>query len=773
MAARRTRGPAAVTPASDPSSLEGRSPAPVTSNATNRRGSVIGPPHAEITILPWRALRLARVAALAAAAALGGAGAQAQQTPRDTLRAGRGAARLQVDGLLDEPEWIAADSIGNLTQVEPTEGGPPTGRTVIRVLADPGTIVIGIVSHLGPDSAVVSFSKDRDADLEEEDHVRLVLDTFRDQRSGYLFSVNPTGARYDALITNQGEGENSNWDALWEAATAMSDGAWTAEIRIPIKSLAYRSGLTSWGLNVERRIQGRQETNRWSGPRRDQMFGQTGNAGLLVGLPAFDPGVGLTVRPSVTAGGGRPAPGEAIDGTVDPSLDVRQRLGSNLLASVTLNTDFAETEVDTRQTNLTRFPLFFPEKRTFFLEGSDLFEFGLGLRTDLMPFFSRRIGLLEGREIPLRAGGKLDGQIGETRVAGLVTRTGRLDSLATATTLAAVRVRRNVLRESSVGAIATFGDPVGRGTSWLAGVDAVYRTSRFRGDKSFLVGAWLLGMDRAGTTGSRLAFGAKIDYPNDLWDVALTWKRIGDGFDPALGFVPRRGIHQFNLGANFMPRPGRFGIRQIFLENQLSLVTDLTGRWESYRWFTAPINWRLESGDRLEVNVVPQGERLIEGFEVADGVTIARGTYRFTRYRLELETAARRRLSGQVTWWFGGFYRGHLHQLELEADWKPSATFSLGLAADHAIGRLPEGSFTETVVGARLRVSISPDLQIHSFIQYDSEDRSIGANTRLRWTIRPVAELFLVYNHNVRDRMSRWEFESNQLLAKFQYALQY
>jgi hypothetical protein len=280
-------------------------------------------------------------------------------------------------------------------------------------------------------------------------------------------------------------------------------------------------------------------------------------------------------------------------------------------------------------------------------------------------------------------------------------------------------------------------------------------------------------MDRDGASGDRTAVGAKIDYPNDLWDVTATWKRIGDGFNPSLGFVPRRGVNLFNLGANFSPRPGRLGIRQMFEEHQLTVATDLHGRWESYRFFWAPVNWRFESGDRIEANLVPQGERLVAPFEVAEGVSITPGTYRYARYRLEVQTAARRRLSGQLTWWFGGFYSGHLHQLEVEAAWKPSATFSVELEGEHDIGRLREGNFTNTVVGTRFRVNVSPDLQVNSFIQYDSDSRTLGSNTRLRWTVTPVAELFVIYNHNVRDRLERWEFMSNRLLAKFQYALQY
>jgi len=198
-----------------------------------------------------------------------------------------------------------------------------------------------------------------------------------------------------------------------------------------------------------------------------------------------------------------------------------------------------------------------------------------------------------------------------------------------------------------------------------------------------------------------------------------------------------------------------------------------TGRWASYQVFLAPVNWRLESGDRFEANIVPQGERLVKPFEVTQGINIPPGAYHFVRYRLELETAARRKLSGQLTWRFGGFYDGHLHQFQVEGAWKPLPTLIFELEGEHDIGRLPVGSFTESLVGVRALINFSPDLTLSSFIQYDTESRILGSNTRLRWTFNPAGDLFVVYNHNLRDLDSRLRLESNQLLVKAQYSFRY
>ncbi|MEJ2678384.1 MAG: DUF5916 domain-containing protein, partial [Gemmatimonadota bacterium] len=542
----------------------------------------------------------------------------AQADRRPTLRASALPPDLRLDGRLAEPAWAAADSIAGLTQVEPEEGGRPTSRTVVRVLASADALVVGIVAYDPAPDRIVSHARSRDADLDHEDHVKLVLDTFLDGRSGYVFAVNPSGARYDALVTSGGDfgggttSENENWDAVWEAATARTPDGWSAEIRIPVKSLIFRKGLDRWGLNVERRVERLQETNRWAGASRDWNVTQTSVAGYLTDLPAFDLGVGLSVRPSVT-GGVRHTVGADYERRGEPSLDVTQRLSANLLGSLTVNTDFAETEVDTRQANLTRFPLYFPEKRTFFLEGADIFDFGLGLSghdAALIPFFSRRIGLVAGQQVPIDAGLKVNGRAGATNIGALAARTRSVSGLAPGATVGVLRLKQNVLRESSVGMIVTAGDPLGRAGSWTAGADATYRTSSFAGTRNLVIGVWGLAMDRAGLVGDRTAAGGAVVYPNDLWDLELTYARIGDAFQPSLGFVPRPGVHMVSAEATYSPRPGRLGVRQCFVENRADYVAGLDGRWQSWRYFMAPINCRLESGDRFEFNWVPQGEQL-------------------------------------------------------------------------------------------------------------------------------------------------------------------
>jgi hypothetical protein len=344
-----------------------------------------------------------------------------------------------------------------------------------------------------------------------------------------------------------------------------------------------------------------------------------------------------------------------------------------------------------------------------------------------------------------------------------------VDGVAPAAALGAVRIKQNVFAESSVGVLATMGDPAGLAGSWLLGSDFTYKTSHFHGNKNLRIGLSAEVMDREGAAGDRTATAARIEYPNDRWALWLGTMRVGDGFAPSLGFVPRAGVYRYDSGVDFSPRFQNGWLRQWFAQLETSLVTDLHRRWQSYELFTAPINWRFESGDRLEFNVVPEGERLDDVFPLG-GVSIPAGAYHWLRYRLEAGSAAKRPLSAQATWRFGGFYSGTLNQIQLVGTWHPLALLGMDFSGEHDAGDLKEGRFTATLVGVKANVYVSPNLNISSFMQYDTGSRSVGTNTRLRWTFTPAGEFFLIYNHNLRSVSDRWQLDSNQLLIKCQYA---
>jgi hypothetical protein len=724
---------------------------------------------------------------------------------RPALRASPLPPHYEFDGRTAGPAWQSAvDSIADLATVEPEEGGVPAGRTIVKVFADADEIVVAVRCDDGDAAGIVSYSKARDAVLDEEDHVVIVFDTFLDARSGYVFAVNPSGARFDALVVDR-ETVTSEWDAAWEAKTSREAGGWSAEIRIPILSLGFKKDLARWGFNVQRRVQRLQETSRWSGISVDYWVTQTSRAGLLVDLPAFRLGTGLTVRPAAVARVRKPGPWKEVEYDADFSLDMNQKLGPNLLSSLTVNTDFAETEVDVRQINLTRFDIFFPEKRSFFLEGADIFEFGLGLdpEENLLPFFSRRIGLhgLDAEDqvaIPINAGGKIHGRIGATNVGALVVNTRKVNGLEVEenyridvpqATMGAVRVSQNVLEESALGVLATFGDQLGRSGSWLAGVDFTYETSGFRGGKNFLFGAWGLLDDRTDLEGDKSAHGFRIEYPNDLLDLNATSIHIGDGFEPSLGFVPRNDVHIWDFGSEFNPRPGWSWLRQMFYEFSFTIFNKRdNSRWESYGVTVKPLDWLLESGERFEAGVEPGGDRPSAAFEIVSDVDVAPGSYEWIRYFVAARSAEKRRLSGEIRWELGTYYDGDLGTLEARLTLKPSALYTVELTGERNTGetraliddfetrgmQLVEKRFTEESYGVRLQVNVTSNMQLSSLTQYDTQSKELGTNNRLRWTFDPLGDLFVVYNHNLR-RMHHasgsrcWQFVSNELPVKIQY----
>jgi hypothetical protein len=681
---------------------------------------------------------------------------------------------IELDGRLLEPIWQQAKPVGNLTMVEPDEGVAPSEKTEVRLAATLSALYVGIMCYDSESSQIVSHTMQRDAQLRGEDHIKLVFDTFLNGRTGYIFAVNPNGARYDALITQEGERENKEWDGIWEAATFRFDEGWSVEIYIPIKTLRFQTGLSLWGFNVERRIQRLLETDRWANPNRNFKVTHVSQAGQITGIPAFEQGLGLTVRPYVRGDRIREGQGEPFENTGTAGLDVMKNFGGNVTGLLSLNTDFAETEVDTRRVNLTRFPLFFPEKRTFFLEGSDIYEFGLGMgfhhTMDLIPFFSRRIGLVEEEVVPLDVSVKATGGVSKFNFGVLDVVTRPMDDLAPRTNLLAARGYQNIWQESKLGFIITAGDPLGRAGSYQAGADFVYKTSQFQGDKNFLFGVWGLVAGREDLGGDRTAVGVAVDFPNDLWDISINAKRIGADFDPSLGFVPWKGIYKVRFDLAYKPRPELSWLRQIWYEFFSSAVWDVNG--QIYKWgiFTAPVNWHLESGDRVEINIYPNYERIPERFDLTDDVYIDAGEYNFLRFRLELQTASKRKVSAKISWWFGTWYDGKMDQIQVTANWRPSHHLNLAIEGERNLVRVTSGDADIQLVRARMDFFITPNFQVLNYVQYDNQTKSLGLNCRLRWTYRSLLDVFVVYNRNWFDMNQMWISDLNQLLIKIQYS---
>lgn len=714
---------------------------------------------------------------LLAALALPGLAAAQPPPPagRPSARATRIQGTIRVDGVLDEPEWAGAVPIGPLVQRDPNEGARASEETEVRVLYTETTMYFGIVCRDRTPSGIVSTQLTRDADLGSDDNVLIALDPFFDQRNGFFFQVNAAGARADGQIANNSEHLTLDWDGIWDAAARITPDGWVAEIAVPFKTLRFKPGQTVWGLNVERKIKRRNEVDRWATPLRDSWVSNLGQAGRLEGIEEIHQGRGLDIRPYLSGGE------ENRDRTLQAGIDVFKNLTPNMNASVTVNTDFAETEADARQINLTRFPLFFPEKRAFFLEGAGVFDIAATNSHTLVPFFTRRIGLLRGREVPILVGTKIVGRQSGYNIGVLDVQTRGVDEFEPdggrlgGQNLLAARVSRNILRQSWVGAIFTRGNPEGTGGNTMAGADVSLATSTFRGNKNLSASFFFLRTDDEATGTTDYSFGGNVDYPNDLWDCSLGWRQIGDDFHPGLGFVPRAGVRRFSPSMAFKPRPGGLGIRQLFFELRPVWVSDLHGVVQSWEVFSAPFNAEFESGDKVEFNVIPQFERLTEPFEIADGVVIPVGPYRMNRWGVQAETADKRPVSVKAELMWGGFYSGTRHDIALGVTFKPSTHVLAAVQFERNDVTLREGAFSARVVTARADYNFSPDVSWANLVQYDSESRVLGVQSRFRWILKPGNDLFLVLNrgwyHRELDNRYLPRFDRGSVKLQYTFRL--
>lgn len=458
--------------------------------------------------------------------------------------------RVVLDGWLDEDVWARAVPATEFRQQEPVEGAPPTERTEVRIAFDANNLYIGAHLFDSDPSGIKGFQRRRDAGLGSDDRFMWILDTFRDGRTAYFFEINPAGLLGDGLLRiGSGGNMSKSWDGIWDVRVRVHDRGWSAEIRIPFRTLNFNPQSETWGINFQRTIRRKSEELMWSGYRRNQGLFLPINAGVLRGLTGISQGLGLEATPYVAAS--RSTVQGVTDTGGDLGLDLGYSVTPSLRLAMTVNTDFAETEVDDRRVNLTRFPLFFPERRQFFLEGSSIYSFAGS--NGVNPFFSRRIGLVGGEPIPVQFGARLGGQAGAWDVGLLQVRTGAQGEVPTED-FSVARLRRNFFAQSSIGAIYTR-----RGTDVSADVDLPDRhtygfdldmsTSTFLRNKNLQFEAFFAAHTEsrrgdATTLGDRSARGFRLNYPNNVWQAHVSLREFGDDWNPAVGFAPRRGFRR-------------------------------------------------------------------------------------------------------------------------------------------------------------------------------------------------------------------------------------
>ena len=659
--------------------------------------------------------------------------------------------RVVLDGILDEAFWGRATSAGEFVMHDPTLGGTPTERTDIRVVFNKDHLYIGVTNYDSEPDKLLGNTRKRDEFLSADDRFMWTMDTFLNQQTGYFFEMNPAGLMADALM-GPGGSNNREWDGIWNSRVRQSEIGWVIEIDIPFRTLAFDPNAPAWGINFQRTVRRKNEELMWTGYQRNQGLRRMSNAGLLVGLTDVTQGKGFEVKPyvagTVADGPGR-SPAVETETTADVGGEVTYNITPSLRAVGTVNTDFAETEVDTRRVNLTRFPLFFPEKRGFFLDGATFFDFPNNA------FFSRRIGLTSGQPQRVIGGAKMTGQAGRQDVGLMYVRTGE-DQGAIGENFLVARVRRRTLQQSYFGALYTVRDAPSDATAaqHTAGVDFRLATSSFRKNKNLFFTGYLVGNSTVGkATGGQAAFGAMLDYPNDVIDMSMSFQEVQEQYNPAVGFTARREFRRYTPEARWNPRPvGNRYIRRFGFGAQPNVFTNLQGDLETVDGNIQAFRMELHSGDNLEFNVSPSYEYLKDDFEISSGVVLPAGSdYRFTRYTVFGSTANKRKVSFQPRVEWGTFFSGERLEASVGMGLRPRPGVTVNLSYEFNDVDLAEGSFQTKLYRLVADTQFSPFMYLVNNVQYDTVSRILGWQSRFRWILTPGNDIFIVYTQNWLD----------------------
>lgn len=648
----------------------------------------------------------------------------------------------RIDGVIAPGEWAGAAHSDVFRQITPEENVAPSERTEFWVTFDRDFIYVAIRNHDSAGRAGIrAYSMQKDQDNGSDDIVRVVLDPFHRARDGYYFALTAVGGKHDGLIQNSDQA-NDQWDGLWHGRTSIDDGGWSAEFAIPAKTISFDPRNGTWGFNVARAVRRKQEAMRWAGFVRARPTVALPLLGEVRGFTGLEQGRGLDFRPYLTGiARDHPRAGEK-SGELRTGFDLIWHVTPSLAATVTVNTDFADAEVDERQVNLGRFSLFFPEKRAFFTQDAPLFTFA-GIQLDPLPFFSRRIGLADdGTKVDVLGGVKLTGRVGRVSVGLLDVQIDEHAGLESKN-LAVGRIAVGVLEESHAGVIFTRGDPRTNGDAYLVGADFNYENNRLAHNRSLLVRAAVqyTDTDLAGDDGA--AGTLSLNYPGEPLELSWFFSRIGRAYDPALGFVPRTGIQNAHLWNRYRWYLDRLPIRRLdfFLEGDL--VTDLHNRrLDQTGW----IGFEAETpaGDFLNLQYQHHRERLDAPFAIRPGVTIPAGDHGWGTIQFLYFSNRSRPVNAEVQLRHSDFFTGNRNDYELELGWRPSRFVELAAAWRYREIHLPQGNFDVRLGRAKAVVTFSPDVQASLLAQYDNFSDTLGVNARLKWIVQPGNEIFFI-----------------------------
>ena len=693
--------------------------------------------------------------------------------------------RVRMDGVLDEAAWALAPAAANFVQQEPQEGQPATDNTEVRVLYDAGHVYIGVRAYSS--QPVVATEMRRDADrLFDEDNFQVILDTFHDSRNGYMFVTTPLGAKLEQQIFDEGEGGgrggtsniNRNWDGVWDAAAKILDDGWTAEIEIPFSTVRFLpSDDQVWGVNFQRHMRRKNEIAVWAPIPKAYTLTRVSMAGEMRGLQGVSRGLDLRLKPFLV-GGVRDVQTTRTNGTTDAirdiGLDARYGLSAGLNLDVTINTDFAQVEVDEQQVNLTRFGLFYPEKRDFFLENSNFFTMGTGqaftstpVQTDL--FFSRRIGLSDsGTPLPILGGVRVAGKSGRNNIGALDIQTDDAFGVPGSNFFVG-RYSRDILRRSRVGAIFINKDNINDGHfNRTFGIDAnIAPTS------SLQMQAYAAKTETPGLNGDDMAWFGRIAYRDPKWNLYLNYLDIQDNFNAEAGFVQRTGIRTTKAHFGPTPRPKKGRVKLFEPMYVLTYTTDQDNRL-IYRNHHAMLGTTLRDDTFINVFYQRTMDVLDVPFRIRPDVTIPVGSYSMNEWYFTLNTSPGRRLYSRATVSPVDFYGGSRLNTSVAGGARLTSRFSTELQFNRNDVKMPWGDFLVNLSTLRVDYTFSPRMTVRSLTQYNTSSHEISNNVRFNFIYRPGSDIYIVYNDLSQTGLPADIFgrKDRQLVVKATYLLQ-
>lgn len=672
---------------------------------------------------------------------------------RITVEAVGSAGEIHVDGRLDEAVYASVPPVSGFIQQEPNEGAPATEQTDVWVMFDDRNLYITARCWDSQSHRIVANEMRRDNwNIGENDNFAVILDTFLDRRNGMLFRTNPVGGIQDALITDGGE-TNRNWDTVWDVRTSRFDKGWALEMVIPFRSLRYRgAGTQVWGINFHRNVAWRNEQSFWSSVGRAwrrEGINKVSLAGTLVGVEIPKGSRNVEIKPYALGGAltDRAAePPRANDFLRDIGGDAKYGLTKGVTLDLTINTDFAQIENDEQQVNLSRFSLFYPEKRDFFLEGQTIFSFaGVdGHRGDTpLLFFSRRIGIAEEDTVPIQAGGRVSGRAGPYSIGALAIRQEASSQWGLPATLFTVgRIKRDIGRRNSLGLMVTHrsDSESGVGDNLAAGVDGSFWLS-----EALSAGGYYARTDN-GDDSSGASYRGLFDFTGDRIGLAVDFLNVDPAFEPEVGYVRRQDIRRMFGRGRYTQRPASLSaFRRVNYGLNYSYYSDTSGLMVG-RDYGAMVDVDLDNGDRVETNYRRTFERVDEAFTVADIAEVPAGDYTMANVRLSYEFGPQRPLNGDVGAEFGTYYGGTRRELNTDVRVEITPLVSVEPRLQINWIDIPVARFRTMLVGTRLNITFSPRILLASLLQYNTASKVFDANVRFHWEFTPGSDLYVVYS---------------------------